>query len=188
MKDRKTFEWVQCQIEVKGSDLRRSDRKMLQRTRGRGQIQITEDVKMVRMSKRESVWDKRSWGVSMGAREQSAILGWKESSHLFNDKHVSGSIVPPPALPYLSEHGFTVTDTITHKHLIHHFGNSSGNVPYECQVTLAAHTIAREQNITALLSSALLFSFNSPGLHCLICSWTVHLGSQNVNTWASMSV
>lgn len=32
MTDRKTFKWVQCQIEVKGSDLRRSDRKMLQRT------------------------------------------------------------------------------------------------------------------------------------------------------------
>lgn len=46
MTDRKTFKWVQCQIEVTGSDLRWSDRKILQRTQGRGQIQITEEAKM----------------------------------------------------------------------------------------------------------------------------------------------
>lgn len=53
---------------------------------------------------------------------------------------------------------------------MHHFGNSSGNVPHECQVTLAAqHYSQRAKYHTSFLSA--LFSFHScPCLFCLIYS------------------
>lgn len=158
---------------VKRSGLCRSDMNMLQRTRGRGQIQITEDVKMEwgwvkgKVCVCVCVWDKGSWGVSMGAREQSAILRWKESSHLLNDKHVSGSPSPPPSLLYLSEHGFTVTDTITRKHLVHHFGNSRGNVPRKCQVTRAVQQSSQRAKYHSSFYRLVFFSPPIPVHGCI---------------------
>lgn len=132
------------------------------------------------MSKRESVCEIKEAEGSVWERGNSQPFSVERNPAISS---MINMCLDHPSLLYLSEHGFTVTHTITHKHLIHHFGNSRGNVPHECQVTRPVQHFSQSAKYHSSFYRLLFFSLSIP-VHARIASFAAEPYTYGANITA----